>query len=150
MATDFGARLRSARRHKLLTQKQLAHAVGISQGTLSELESIGHGSAYAPQIAEICGVSATWLASGEGEMLEASSRAHKVAALPRGTSGADLRSQLEALASTLATVPDDRRTAVAGLLHGFAKEGGAATYIDAILALLTPPSNSGTSKQRAA
>lgn len=69
MATDYGNRLRAAVKHAKLTQKGLASKVGVAQGSISELMSIGHGSAYTVQFAAACGVNAHWLATGEGEML---------------------------------------------------------------------------------
>lgn len=65
--TDFGKRLYESRKLAKLTQAALAKKVGISQGTLAELEKIGQGSAYTPQLAKACGVSPEWLASGEAE-----------------------------------------------------------------------------------
>jgi SOS-response transcriptional repressor LexA len=69
MNTEFGTRLKQARQHARLTQKQLATLVGVSQGTLSELEKIGYGSAYSYQIAMHCGVEPIWLTEGVGEMI---------------------------------------------------------------------------------
>lgn len=69
MATEFGKRVKAARKHRKLAQHQLARAVGVSQGTVSEMETEFHSSSYTAQIAEVCGVSAHWLATGEGEML---------------------------------------------------------------------------------
>lgn len=65
MATDFGKRLAQARKDAKLTQKQLGDLVGIAQGTISDLEKIGHGSAYTYQLATACGVHPRWLATGE-------------------------------------------------------------------------------------
>lgn len=65
MATDFGKRLAQARKGAGLTQKQLAAKVGVAQGTISEAEKIGHGSAYTYQLAVACGVHPHWLATGE-------------------------------------------------------------------------------------
>lgn len=65
MATDFGKRLAQARKGAKLTQKQLAAIVGVAQGTISELEKIGHGSAYTYQLAVACRVHPHWLATGE-------------------------------------------------------------------------------------
>lgn len=65
----FGARLRSARKAKHLTQKQLAKAVGIAQPSLSDLES---GKSKAPRLETAMalhgylGVSLQWLMFGEG------------------------------------------------------------------------------------
>lgn len=70
MTTEFGKRLKTARKHAKLTQVQLAKAAGIGQSTLAELEKSGFGSARVVSLAEACGVSATWLATGEGDMVE--------------------------------------------------------------------------------
>lgn len=69
MSTDFGKRLRQARKHGDLTQKTLGDAVGVSQGTISELESEGLSSSFVVQLATACNVSVHWLATGEGEMI---------------------------------------------------------------------------------
>ncbi|MBJ2225733.1 helix-turn-helix transcriptional regulator [Pseudomonas carnis] len=63
-------RVKAARKHAELTQSQLAERVGIAQTAISQLES-GKTlrSSYLLQIAEACGVSVTWLASGLGGML---------------------------------------------------------------------------------
>lgn len=68
----FGARLKAAREKARLTQPQLAQAVGMSQSTLAEAEGVGHSSSFTVRIAEFCGVSALWLESGEGNMLDSS------------------------------------------------------------------------------
>lgn len=70
MKSEFGQRLREARRHAKLTQVQLAKLVGMVQASVSDLESCGKGSTYTPAIAEACGVSVQWLAYGKGEMRE--------------------------------------------------------------------------------
>lgn len=72
MSTDFGRRLKLARKHAGLTQKQLAPLAGMSQSNLSELETVAHESGKTVQLAAVCGVNAHWLATGEGEMLAAS------------------------------------------------------------------------------
>jgi transcriptional regulator with XRE-family HTH domain len=69
MATEFGKRLREARKFANLTQSQLAEKAGLaSQGTVSELEKISSGSSFTPQLAAACKVNANWLATGEGDM----------------------------------------------------------------------------------
>lgn len=70
--SEFGSRLRAARKHAGLTQKQLAPIVGMSQSNLSELEVSGHSSGMTTQLARACGVNAHWLATGDGEMLSVS------------------------------------------------------------------------------
>lgn len=68
MNTEFGQRLKQARKAAALTQAQLAKKVGIGQSTIAELEKIGSGSSHTPAIAAILNVSALWLATGQGQM----------------------------------------------------------------------------------
>lgn len=68
--TEFGARLVKARDLRQINQKQAAHALGISQSTLSELELVGYGSSHVVAMAKLYGVSPYWLALGEGDMEE--------------------------------------------------------------------------------
>jgi transcriptional regulator with XRE-family HTH domain len=63
--TEFGRRLLAARLQSKLTQVQAAEAVGIKQGTLSELERSGQSSALLPQLAHLYGADPYWLATGE-------------------------------------------------------------------------------------
>lgn len=70
MSTEFGRRLKQARKHAGLTQKQLAPKAGMSQSNLSELETVAHQSGKTPQLARACGVNGVWLATGEGGMLD--------------------------------------------------------------------------------
>lgn len=69
MATEYGQRLRAARKYAGLTQEQLRDKTGIAQSTISSAERDGLGSAETPVYAKACGVSALWLATGEGEMV---------------------------------------------------------------------------------
>lgn len=69
MTTDFGKRLKAARKHAELTQVELAKKVGIGQSTIGELESKGYGSTHAAKIAMVCGVNALWLEKGDGPMI---------------------------------------------------------------------------------
>lgn len=70
---NIGDRVRRARKNAGLTQKQLGDAVGVRQATISDLEKgESRSSAYLVQIADVCSVSAEWLATGKGEMLGAS------------------------------------------------------------------------------
>lgn len=70
--SDFGDRVRKARKHAKLSQEQLAGDIGIKQGSLSELERVGNSSTFTVQIAQRCGVRADWLATGDGLMLSTS------------------------------------------------------------------------------
>ncbi|WP_244306931.1 XRE family transcriptional regulator [Azotobacter salinestris] len=67
---NLSQRIKAARKHAGLTQRQLAEAVNVEQPLISQLET-GKTlkSAHIAQMAKVCGVSAIWLASGEGEML---------------------------------------------------------------------------------
>lgn len=69
MATEYGTRLKSARKHAGLTQVQASKASGIPQSTISTAEREGYGSADTPVFAKMYGVDSHWLATGEGEML---------------------------------------------------------------------------------
>jgi len=84
--TEFGQRLKQARKYAKLSQDALAKRVGISQGTMSELERYYSSSSYTVQIAKECGVSAVWLATGEGEMIP--SQSEKNDAIPKLEDGA--------------------------------------------------------------
>lgn len=70
MATDYGHRLRQARKHAKLTQMKLSQLTKIPQSTISTAEREGQGSGETPVYAKACGVSALWLATGEGSMLD--------------------------------------------------------------------------------
>lgn len=75
MATEFGDRLKKAREHKGLNPSQAAPLVGMKQPSLHYLESTGQGSKYVHKFAEVYGVNARWLATGEGEMLDGTHQA---------------------------------------------------------------------------
>lgn len=82
MSTDFGKRLRSARKLAGLTQTKLADKAGIKQSSVADLESKGYGSSRTATLASVCGVSALWLESGEG-LMSADAAALQVQ-LPKG------------------------------------------------------------------
>lgn len=70
LAMTIGERVKRARKHAGLNQRDLAKAIGITQPSLSELErGESRSSAYLIQIASVCGVDASWLATGKGNML---------------------------------------------------------------------------------
>ena len=65
---EFKDRLRAAREKANLTQAQLAEMAGMTQTTISDLErGKSSGTSFSARIANICGVSALWLESGEGD-----------------------------------------------------------------------------------
>jgi len=65
--TDFGKRLRDARKAAQLSQVQLGQLAGLSQSNVAELESVGQGSAAVTRLAAALKVDAHWLATGEGQ-----------------------------------------------------------------------------------
>jgi transcriptional regulator with XRE-family HTH domain len=69
--TDFAQRMRAARQHSGLLQKNAAQAIGIHAGSLSELEKTAIKSGHTAQAAKVYGVNAIWLQTGKGEMLQA-------------------------------------------------------------------------------
>lgn len=68
--SEYGARLLAARKHKGMTQTELAKKVGMSQSAYGQAETSGSGSSFTSQLAEVCGVRAQWLATGIGSMFE--------------------------------------------------------------------------------
>jgi transcriptional regulator with XRE-family HTH domain len=61
-----------ARKYAELTQEELALQVGASQGLISKIE-LGNqeeGTSLVVKIAVACGVSAVWLDTGKGDMLD--------------------------------------------------------------------------------
>lgn len=72
--TTLAQRMKIARSHAKLTQKQLAEKAGVEQPAISQLET-GKSlkSAHIATIAKACGVSAIWLDKGIGGMTDDSS-----------------------------------------------------------------------------
>ncbi|WP_092313391.1 XRE family transcriptional regulator [Pseudomonas saponiphila] len=71
---EFKDRLKAARRHAKLNQTELAERAGLTQTSISDLErGKSKATAFAAQIASVCGVSPMWLAEGVGEMLKGTS-----------------------------------------------------------------------------
>ena len=67
MKTTFSERLKSARKSKGLSQKELGESVGISQAAIQKIETgKAASSTYAYQLAVKLGVSPNWLISGAG------------------------------------------------------------------------------------
>lgn len=98
MATEYGARLRTARKYAKLTQIQASKASGIPQSTISTAEREGYGSADTPVYAKTYGVDAHWLATGEGQMLPSGGKteASNVIPAPIGTRRVPLISYVQA------------------------------------------------------
>jgi transcriptional regulator with XRE-family HTH domain len=128
--SEYGARLYAARKRAGLTQVALAKAAGMSQSTLQEAETTGLKSTYTAQIAEVCGVSPHWLATGEGEMLRGTGEAR-----PETDQLADA---LEVLTKALLKSDENARIAVEPLLASMAnKPEKAGQKSRLILRLLT-------------
>lgn len=66
--TDFAIRMREARVYAGMSQKEAAAAIGIKQGTLSELEKSATKSAHTAAAARVYKVNPYWLQSGTGQM----------------------------------------------------------------------------------
>lgn len=64
--TPFGLRMFRARERAKLTQMDVKDALGISQGTLSELERTAASSGKVVEFAKLYGVDAVWLSTGDG------------------------------------------------------------------------------------
>lgn len=65
---SIGDRVKQVRLERGMRQGELARKVGISQATLSQLESNGSQStAYVAKLAAVLGVSALWLSDGKGD-----------------------------------------------------------------------------------
>ena len=118
MSTDFGKRIKAARKHAKLTQTDLAEKIDIAQASLSHLENSAFSSAHTVQIATACGVSAHWLATGEGEMVPAGGKveASNVTALPapaqRGLASA--LTEVQAIVDGLSPLLQDAARVVLG------------------------------------
>jgi len=66
---SIGSRIREARKARKMTQGQLAKKVGMSQGSLSELETgESAGTTNLAAIAHALQADAYWLETGKGEM----------------------------------------------------------------------------------
>lgn len=64
--SPFGRRMVVARERAGMTQMAVREALGISQGTLSELERTSASSGKVVEFARLYNVDAAWLATGEG------------------------------------------------------------------------------------
>ncbi|UVM53523.1 helix-turn-helix transcriptional regulator [Pseudomonas sp. B21-012] len=72
--TTLAERIKAARKHAKLTQRELASRVGVEQPVISQLETgKNQTSNHLLGIASTCGVDPMWLAKGTGEMLKTQS-----------------------------------------------------------------------------
>ena len=78
VSETFGERLRSLRTRRHLTPSALAHAVGVTEGAIRQMESGQTKSAsflIGLKLAEVLGVTATFLATGRETLSETGSLA---------------------------------------------------------------------------
>lgn len=67
---EYKDRIKRARKYAGLVQQQLASLTGITQASISELETgKSQASSYSASIAKACGVDPLWLETGRGEMI---------------------------------------------------------------------------------
>ncbi len=157
MATEYGTRLRQARKHAGLNQVQLAKKTGLAQSTISSAERLGSGSTDNAVYAKACGVSAHWLETGEGEMLPTTATATIAAPSPTLQSYAQnyplahiqqaqtaikgvvsLDQGLDALIAHLGQVSPAKRAAVASVMTALIHDPDDAGMRAALAAMLTP------------
>lgn len=100
--TEFGQRLYDARTAAGLSQTELAKRIGLTQGTIGELEVVGSGSSKTTELALTCGVRIEWLASGTGPMRDTTPKISK---------------EVLALAVSIDALPEPDRSAVIRLVR---------------------------------
>lgn len=98
MASEYGKRLKLARKHAKLTQVMLGKRTGIPQSSISSSETSSAGSVDTAVYADACGVNPLWLATGEGDMLA-----------PVAKRPADFSQFAQGLAVAFDQLPDDLR-----------------------------------------
>lgn len=129
MATEYGKRLRQARKHAKLNQTAAAKKTGIPQSTISTAERLGNGSGETPVYAKAYGVSAHWLATGEGEM--AAQEAHSPAPDIQPTQ--TLESHLRGLSGYLAQLSEKGRVSAKLELAAFVDDPDR--YVEAAVSI---------------
>ncbi len=129
MSTDFGKRIKAARKHADLTQVELSKAIGIKQSSLSHLESTAFCSTHTTQIAKACKVDPNWLATGEGEMLQRTTPDQAVAIASSTSGGFTLVQALEVVAGALLMSDDLTLDQVRPLLARLVDEPPRASEI---------------------
>ncbi len=129
MATEYGLRLRAARKHAKMTQTEASKASGIPQSTISTSERESHGSSETPVYAKLYGVDAHWLATGEGEMLQRTTPDQAVAIASSTSGGFTLVQALEVVAGALLMSDDLTLDQVRPLLARLVDEPPRASEI---------------------
>ncbi|MFM9928185.1 helix-turn-helix domain-containing protein [Variovorax sp. H27-G14] len=119
MVTEYGLRLRAARKFAGLTQAELGKRAGVGgQSTVSTAERLGGGSADTSKYAVACGVDAHWLATGEGQMLPSG---HAAAPVTRATAqnSSDLGGALSTIGDAIRAADGETRGDVLKMLELF-------------------------------
>ena len=129
MATEYGLRLRAARKYAKMTQIAASKASGIPQSTISTSERESHGSSETPVYAKLYGVDAHWLATGEGEMLQRATPDQAVAIASSTSGGFTLVQALEVVAGALLMSDDLTLDQVRPLLARLVDEPPRASEI---------------------
>lgn len=124
----------------------------MSQGNLSELETMSHGSSFTPQLAAACRVNVHWLATGEGDMLDVESHGVKEpkSAAYRVKSAAGVTDMVQLLSEVLTSHGAARRRTLADVLARFAVDPNNAELADELAAQLEPASKAHASKRSVA
>ena len=142
MATEYGTRLRAARKHAGLTQQDLSQKTGIPQSTISTAERMGGKSTETVTYAQACGVDAAWLANGDGAMLPGPSQSTSSVggslSIANTSPGPSLANALEVLAASLNELPDARRELAAQHLQTLARAPDSKRAREALLSTMLP------------
>ena len=144
MATEYGKRLRLARKGAGLTQGALSKKTGIAQSTISTAEREGRGSSETPVYAQACGVNAMWLAKGDGEMKPGVLAALDGSAQPQinerrlAYRAVSVESAVEAIANHLDAVDGYDRPTVISLLTTLANSPDMHAVVAAGIKALKP------------
>lgn len=136
MATEYGLRLRAARKHAQMTQVEASKASGIPQSTISTSERESHGSSETPVFAKLYGVDAHWLATGEGKMLPTGGRVEpsNIVALPPSRRIVDTLDELQAVVGQLSPLLQDAgRSVLHKWMDGQVSAAEAAAALEGLL-----------------
>ncbi len=120
MTTEYGSRLKQARKHAGLTQVALSKKTGVPQSTISTAEREGYGSGETPVYARACGVSAIWLGTGEGAMTE--QELTPVPAQPMAQQQASFADAVRIIAAHLDAVDEATKRRAMGVLDDLATD----------------------------
>lgn len=120
MTTEYGQRLIDAMKHAEINQKELKARTGLAQSTLASAMNRGNGSTHTALIAEACGVSATWLATGKGLMVEPAPTMERFEPVKQSEMARDIATTFDLIKSVRlkATVYSDISEMLDRVIHG--------------------------------